>query len=91
MIIFDDCGDLENHGVLAVGYGYDATYGAYWLVRNSWGTSWGEEGYFRLGVSDERETGFCGFNKDAFYPSVIAVKTEEPSTPIVEPEAATEG
>jgi len=44
------------------------------LVRNSWGTSWGEKGYFRLGMSDEKENGFCGFNKDAFYPSVVAVK-----------------
>ena len=34
-----------DHAVVAVGYGTDPTYGAYFLVRNSWGTSWGESGY----------------------------------------------
>ena len=48
------------------------------MVRNSWGTTWGEEGYFRLGMSDEQPKGFCGFNNDAFYPSVVAVQVEEP-------------
>ena len=80
VITFDDCGEAENHGVLAVGYGYDANYGPYWLVRNSWGTSWGEGGYFRLGMSDEKPTGFCGFNNDAFYPSVQAVRVEDAET-----------
>lgn len=32
-----------NHAVLAVGYSQD-----YWLIRNSWGSSWGESGYIRL-------------------------------------------
>jgi hypothetical protein len=80
VITFEDCGEKENHGVLAVGYGYDANYGPYWLVRNSWGTTWGVEGYFKLGMSDEQPKGFCGFNNDAFYPSVVALKTEEPVT-----------
>ena len=87
VITFVDCGEAENHGVLAVGYGYDANYGPYWLVRNSWGTSWGEAGYFRLGMSDEKPNGFCGFNNDAFYPSVVAVQMEEPA-PAEEPEPA---
>jgi len=38
-------------------------------------------------MSDEKENGFCGFNKDAFYPSAIAIKMdEEPSVPVPEPE-----
>jgi len=45
--VFDGCtgstGAEINHAVQAVGYSSD-----YWLIRNSWGTSWGESGYIRL-------------------------------------------
>jgi len=37
-----------NHAVQLVGYGTDATDGDFWIVRNSWGTGWGEGGYIRL-------------------------------------------
>ena len=38
-----------NHGVLAVGYGHDETTGLdYVLVKNSWNTTWGDSGYFKL-------------------------------------------
>jgi len=52
-----------DHGVLIVGYG-TAKAGItgeekeYWLVKNSWGASWGEKGYFRI----RRGTGKCGIN-----------------------------
>jgi cathepsin F len=46
-----------NHGVLLVGYGVDRGY-PYWIVKNSWGTSWGESGYFRI-IANK---GACGMN-----------------------------
>lgn len=63
------CGNNLDHGVAAVGYGTDSTSGLdYWLVRNSWGASWGEAGYIRLAITDG--DGICGILDDPSYPIV---------------------
>ncbi len=40
-----------NHAIALVGWGHDDTYGDYWLLRNSWGASWGEDGYMRIAMT----------------------------------------
>lgn len=48
--------DIHNHAVAIVGWGTDEASGKdYWLVRNSWGADWGEDGYFKM----ERGTNMC--------------------------------
>jgi len=61
------CGMQLDHGVLVVGYGTDAaTSTPYWIVKNSWGASWGESGYIRL-IRGKNE---CGVAQEASYPVV---------------------
>jgi len=60
------CGTSLDHGVVAVGYDNTAST-PYIKIRNSWGESWGESGYIRLGQSNG--AGICGVNMDPSYPT----------------------
>jgi predicted phage tail protein len=43
------CGsDKINHAIVLVGWGTDPTYGTYWILRNSWGYWWGDDGYMYI-------------------------------------------
>jgi hypothetical protein len=68
-VLKGDCGTGLDHGVLAVGYGSDEN-GDYYLVKNSWGETWGENGYIRLGRGSEYNNGDgqCGILLQASYP-----------------------
>ena len=49
-----------NHCVNAVGYGSLANGGTYLIIKNSWGTNWGDNGYFKMEISDDYSSGVCG-------------------------------
>lgn len=64
------CGTNLEHGVAAVGYGIDINDGTkYWLVKNSWGTGWGEEGYIRMQRYIAAKEGLCGIAMQPSYPT----------------------
>lgn len=61
------CGNQLDHGVLLVGAGTDAdTSEDYWRIKNSWATTWGDEGYIRVIRGQDQ----CGLADAASYPVV---------------------
>ncbi|KAK4268179.1 hypothetical protein QN277_024867 [Acacia crassicarpa] len=67
-IFTGSCGTELDHGVTAVGYGVSDNT-EYWLVKNSWGTEWGEEGYIRMQRNVDAQEGLCGIAMQASYPT----------------------
>jgi cathepsin L len=66
-----------DHALVAVGYGEEEGT-KYWLIVNSWGADWGEEGYIRLQRHDEGE--YCGMNNDP--QSGVACEGETDPVPV---------
>lgn len=65
------CGEALNHGVLAVGYNVEKSASkSFFKVKNSWGTGWGEDGFFRMVIGKGKGT--CGIANDFDATPVIA-------------------
>merc|ERR1712241_164028 len=75
--VFAGCtGSSTNHAVVVVGYGTQDGVD-YWLVKNSWGRGWGDEGYIKI----QRGVGMCGIGK-----SHVVLTCEQGDEPVPEPE-----
>lgn len=62
-----DCNtEIINHSVMIVGYSTSTSGTPYYIVRNSYGSDWGEEGYFRIEITSG--AGICGIHADAYLP-----------------------
>ena len=78
------CGTKLDHGVLVVGFTADA-----YIVKNSWGPTWGDKGYIQMkrgvkNLANESQSGICGISQQASYPTV-ATGTPLPVGPKTDP------
>jgi C1A family cysteine protease len=62
-----DCGTSLDHAITAIGYGTDPTAGDYYIVRNSWGAGWGDQGYINIAAVDG--VGICGIQQISLWPT----------------------
>jgi C1A family cysteine protease len=63
----NSCGDNLDHGVLLVGYGNEGGTD-YWKIKNSWGDSWGDDGYIKVERGESSGDNACGILLSASYP-----------------------
>lgn len=61
------CGTQLDHGVLVVGYGTEG--GEHWIVKNSWGPTWGKQGYILMKMH-VGQSGICGIASQPSYPTL---------------------
>jgi len=68
IITSSKCGTNIDHAITAVGYGTNDAGVSYYIVQNSWGTGWGDQGYVAIGAAGG--AGICGINQYVAYPNV---------------------
>lgn len=71
------CGINLNHAVTAVGYGTDRNGINYWILKNSWGITWGDQGYMYMKKDVAKREGTCGIAMDASYPTIWVLVWKE--------------
>ncbi|KAJ4702622.1 Cysteine Protease [Melia azedarach] len=62
------CGTQCDHAVTLIGYGTSEDGMKYWLIKNSWGETWGENGYMRIQRDAGVSGGLCGIATRSSYP-----------------------
>ena len=67
----ENCGDELNHAVTVVGYNAEDPEQPYWIVRNSWGADWGDQGYAKIMIVPGE--GVCGIQTEPTYPNIYHV------------------
>ncbi|CAM0942899.1 unnamed protein product [Alopecurus aequalis] len=68
-VMTGSCGTDLDHGIAAIGYGVTSDATKYWLLKNSWGTTWGENGFLRMEKDISDKKGMCGLAMEPSYPT----------------------
>ena len=68
-VMTGSCGTDLDHGIAAIGYGAPSDGTKYWLLKNSWGTTWGGNGFVRMEKDISDKKGICGLAMEPSYPT----------------------
>ena len=72
-VLTKGCGTVPlNHAVLLIGYGHDSATGLdFWIIKNQWGSKWGENGFARIQRNmADGDVGIGGLTTLASYPQI---------------------